>query len=67
MLQVVKQMKVIWRKHRGVYVPGPTPFLHDIPLALHQDIAMEDFCWILQQVRDRTTSGVQARRSQDVI
>ena len=31
-------------------MPGQTPLMNDIPLALQQDIAMEDFCWILTQV-----------------
>ena len=48
--QVIEQLKIIWHKYGGVWMPGQTPLMNDIPLALQQDIAMEDFCWILTQV-----------------
>ena len=48
-MQVIRQMKVIWRKYRGCYRPSSKPLMLDIPVPLRQDIAMEDYCWILTQ------------------
>ena len=51
-LQVLDQMRIIWRRYGGIHIPGAVPLLDDVPQALQQDIALEDCCWILQQVRD---------------
>ena len=50
-------MKLTWRRYRGAYTPSKSkPLMSELPLDLQQDLAMEDNCWILTQVKTRIRS-----------
>ena len=46
--QVFNQMSMLWDRYRGEWIPSKRKLMHDIPLALQQDIIMEDMENIVQ-------------------
>ncbi|XP_035674113.1 potassium voltage-gated channel subfamily H member 7-like [Branchiostoma floridae] len=48
--RVVNYMVLMWRKLRGEAVAGSMGLMHDMPLALQQDVAFEEAKAVLEQV-----------------
>ncbi|CAH1786243.1 unnamed protein product [Owenia fusiformis] len=40
--RVTKYLSILWQKNRGEYIPGHESIMHDMPVSLQQDIAVED-------------------------